>query len=252
MDVKSTLTKLPNDIILDIFVYSDFKDKALGLVQVNKEYNKMINNDINHFNEWISKLFDYNARYLYITGWMRQQRNIKINENIVPIEPLIQIIDGKPWCVCIEDATFENMINDSFLEYKQIFDKLSNTHHGWSVDESKQQLKWPSLKHLIFQKEIVETYFRINGLNLSDPNNKRIPTGLFEFAEAIPLNNGVILVLNQQKRGIALVRFIGYSKDVRNKMKKIDALKDKDMRLWAYDYAMNVGLQTYHLDLDLV
>jgi hypothetical protein len=241
-------SKIPNDVILHIFTFNDFKDKCLKINLLNKECNKIINNDLPHFNEWLSKFFDYNARCLYITNWLKEEKS-------VPITPLIHVIDGKKFCIFIDDYftnDLENAArnNNKYLDIFQILNNKYGPVWGYVND----RLKVPSWKHFLFQKEIVELWFSEINIPLDHPDTGKIPVGLFEFVEIIVEQDGETFVryINQQKRGIALSKFISSSKHVRERMKKIDIGPDKDYKSLAYEYAMNIAMQTYHLKSQII
>ena len=225
------------DTILLIFSFCDFKDKCLGIGQLNKEYNKIINSEISHFNEWLSKFFDYNAKNLYITDWMQEEKSI-------PIEPLIQTIDGKRFCIGIEPLSMEeieNQISIQSEETDQIFSQLTLKYKfEWKVEETGR-ISAPSWKHLMFQKEIVEALIR------RDIGTVKIPVGLFEFTEVYIDGDNLAVFINQQKRGIALFKFISSSKAVREKIKKLGLGADVDYKALACEYATRIMMQTYHL-----
>lgn len=240
----SLLNRLPNDIILHVFQYSDFKDKTLGIMQINKECNKIINNDLHHFNEWVSWLFDHHARSLNITTWMNKADNISI-------EPLIRKINGKSYCIYINVSLGADFIEfiQTRPQYDQIFNdlntKIGKACYSW-IDEHKTELKAPSWNHLTFQKEIVEQWYKDRDINITSDLVGKLPTGLFEFVDSCSHAGSLIRSINFQKQGLAIIRFVSVSKAVRDKMKKVDCLKDKDIKTYAFEYAMGIGLQNYH------
>lgn len=237
------LTKSPSDVILHILSFTDFADKSLCVAKLNKEYNKLINNDNPHLNEWISRCFDFNAKKLNITHWLKDEKS-------VPIDPWIEIVDGKQMCVYInytQVADFDvQLINDSLRDRLNLIFAQFNKGQKfqWIVQEESGELTVPSWKHFIFQKEIVKLWHHNNPEDVS-----KVPIGLFEFIEVNEHHRQLLLHINQQKRGIALFKFISSSKMVRDRIKKVDlpAHVNSDIRLLAFEYAMGIAMQTYHL-----
>ena len=232
----SRLCKLSDDLLRYITSYSDFEDKTKCIVKLDKSFNAMINNDIPYFNEWLSRLFDYGTRKLYITNWLKDTKS-------APIDPLVRTVSGKQCCIYKKKVSYDELENEiaNIKSLDPIIEGLDKKYMGQWNDITLK----PSLKHWLFQKEIVEIWESSGSDEIES-----VPCELFEFIDVIADGPNIIYTINHQKRGIAIMKFISSSKRVRDKIKKIHIGDDKnelDYRLFAYEYAMNIGMQTYHL-----
>lgn len=234
--------RLPGEITNHIYSFGTFKEKALCIGLLNKESNKMIDADMQYFDDWLFNLFVWNSRKLLITEWLRIPGTI-------PIEPLIRVIDDIVVCIHIESHVHIQTIRAAIEENKDrflvIFASLNKKYNieMWNAEEGKLHI--PSWKHFMFQKEVVEL---CEELKLLEPTTT-LPTGLLEFVEVIQTNGGYICsIVNFQKRELAFINFVSRSQAVRNKFKKVfpDA---ENHQLLAMEHALKLGMEKYNSQL---
>lgn len=234
--------RLPGELANHIYSFATFKERALCIGQLNKESNKIIDADLEYFDNWLFNLFVWHSRKLLITDWLKIPGSI-------PIEPLVRNIDGSSYCICLigirEYSTIEEFVNAHRNRFSIIFTELNKKcgHDVWCAEEGKFHV--PDWKHFMFQKEIIEF---CEELKLSDRMDK-ILVGLFEFIEVVmTTDNNYHMFVNFQKRELAFINFVSRSQMVRNRFKKVFPVADNH-QLLAMDYALKLGMSNYNSQL---
>lgn len=237
-----SFTKLPNDIIRHVLSFNNFKDNTFGLGRLDKKCNRLINSSLCYFNKWIEYFWEYNSRNMTISTLFEDSEQI-------PIDPLVKVIDGKSYCIYI-GADYEDKIVDSFyldeparVETFQILKKRYG--NVWGVMSGI--ITAPSKKHLLFQKELVELWYKIEGIDMFSEGACRVLVQQFEFVEVInSKSDEFITFINAHKFGIAVFKLIISSKIVREKIKNIEGIINKDPEIFLYDRASEFLSKIYH------